>query len=469
MTVPSRVSRLSAVLMAGAISVAAAGLAACSSSSDSSSTTTSAAAAAGDLKSVATDAYAFGYPLVLMDATRAGAAPANHFYHARTLPDAANRTVVRMNQDTLYSQAWLDLSAEPIVVQMPAMDRYWLLQTMDAWTNVTHNPSSVRPQLKSGKNEGPFTYAFTGPDFKGALPEDITPMPMPTNMAWILGRVQVNGAADLDTVHAIQDQIKIAPLSAWQQTPGTTNPPADPIPGSEAAKTVADMNGRDFFDKLDTLMAANPPAAADADAVKRFASVGIKPGASVDSLAADQLDAAAIDAKKQISAYKDPQAKDENGWEFATDLGTYGTNYMQRANVAYIGLGANLPEDAIYPMYNSSAADKDGPHRFRIHFPAGQLPPADAFWSITAYAADGYFYDNPDNIYAVGHQIPPVTNPDGSVDIIVQPDKPAAEVATANWLPIPATGPFSLAMRLYAPKPQVASGDWKPPAVTPQS
>ncbi|MFE2960282.1 DUF1254 domain-containing protein [Nocardia tengchongensis] len=420
---------------------------------------------------MATDAYVFGYPLVLMDATRAGAAPANHFDHARTLPDASNRSIVRMNQDTLYSQAWLDLSTEPIIVQMPRMDgdRYWLLQTMDAWTNVTHNPSSVRPQLKSGSTEGPFTYAFTGPGYTGTLPEDVTPMPMPTNMAWILGRVGINGPSDLDAVHAIQDQIKIAPLSAWQQNPGTTNPPATAAPGAEAAKTVAEMKGRDFFDKLDTLMAANPPAAADADTLARFASIGIKPGASVDTLPADQLDAAAADGLKRLSGYHNPQAKEENGWDFATNVGTYGTDYLQRAYVANIGLGANLPEDAIYPLYNSTPADNTGPHRFRIHFSAGQLPPVDAFWSITAYAADGYFYDNPANIFAVGHQIPPTLNPDGSLDITVQNAKPGPEVPQGNWLPIPDTGAFSLTMRLYAPKPSVATGEWQPPAVTPQT
>ncbi|MFD7844267.1 DUF1254 domain-containing protein [Nocardia sp. NPDC059764] len=470
MTVAKEVSRRSAVKIVGVVAAAAVGLTACGTSSDSTSNSTT-SAAAGDIESVATDAYVFGYPLVLMDATRAGAAPVNHFDHARTLPDAANRSIVRMNQDTLYSQAWLDLSSEPIVVQVPAMERgrYWLLQTMDAWTNVTHNPSSVRPQLKSGKTDGPFTYAFTGPGFSGTLPDDITAMPMPTNMAWILGRVQVDGPADLDAVHAIQDQIKIAPLSAWQQNPGTSNPPATATPGSEAARTVADMNGHDFFAKLSTLTAANPPAAADADAMKRFASVGIKPGASVDTLPADKLDAAATAAKRGISTYQNPQAKDENGWQFATNLGTYGTDYPQRANVALLGLGANLPEDAIYPMYTSKPDQDNGPHRYRLHFAAGQLPPVDAFWSITAYAADGYFYDNPGSIYAVGHLIPPTANPDGSVDIAVQNAEPGADVPAGNWLPIPASGPFSLNFRLYAPKSQATNGDWQPPALTPVS
>ncbi|MEU1208909.1 DUF1254 domain-containing protein [Nocardia sp. NPDC005825] len=425
-----------------------------------------------DTKSVASDAYVYGYPLVLMEATRVTGAPANQFSHARSLPMAANRTIVRQNQDTLYSQAWLDLSGEPIVMTVPVMDgkRFWMMPTLDAWTNVTQNPSSINPQVKSGTGKGPFTYAFTGPNWKGTLPDGLTPLPMPTDMAWILGRIEINGEADLPAVHAIQDQLKLAPLSAWQQNHDAANPAVDASSSGDPEKEVAAMDGRTFFNKLNALMVANPPAADDAEALKRFATIGIKPGGTVDSQPADQLDAGAADAKQRIQTWPNPDLADENGWQFGTTAGRYGANYMLRANVALIGLGANLPEDAVYPsMFDIPADDNGTPRALRIHFPAGQLPPVDAFWSITAYTADGFFVDNPANIYAVGHQVPPVANPDGSIDIYVQSAEPEEGMRAANWLPIPTSGKFSLTMRLYAAHKSVIDGSWKPPALTPAS
>ncbi len=452
--------------------VVGAAAAACGTSSNSAAGGSSASSSSGasDPDAIAPDAFVFGYPLVLMDATRAAAAPANRFSHAATIPSSAERIVVRLNQDTLYSQAWLDLSAEPVVVQVPDMgSRYWLLPVLDAWTNVVHNPSSVRPQQKSGAPRGPFTYAFTGPSWKGTLPDDVTAMPVPTDMAWILGRVQVNGEQDLPAVHAIQAQIKIAPLSAWTRTPGTSNPPATAPTGAEPVKTVAGLSGTAFFAKLDALMAANPPAPADASALARFATVGIKPGGSGAALPADRLDAAVQAAKKRLAGYKSPTAKFENGWGFDIETGRYGTNYLQRAFIARIGLGANLPEDSLYPTFFGQADSGGKPQKFLIRFAPGQLPPVDAFWSITAYDAQSFFYPNPDDIFSVGHQTPPLANPDGSVDIYVSNGRPDQKYVAANWLPIPASGQFSLTLRLYAPKPSASNGAWQPPAVQPQT
>ncbi|GAA4390924.1 DUF1254 domain-containing protein [Tsukamurella soli] len=456
-------------MSAAAVGAAAA---ACGTSSNSAAGGSSASPSSGSSgpDGIASDAYVFGYPLVLMDATRAAAAPANRFSHAPTIPGSADRTVVRLNQDTLYSQAWLDLSAEPVVVQVPDMgSRYWLLPVLDAWTNVVHNPSSVRPQLQSGATRGPFTYAFTGPSWKGTLPVDVTPMPVPTNMAWILGRVQVDGEHDLSAVHAVQAQITIAPLSAWTRTPGTSNPPASASAGAEPVKTVADMSGTAYFEKLNALMVANPAAAAAAPALARFATVGIKPGSPGAALPADRLDTAVEAAQKRFVGYKSPTAKFENGWRFDLETGRYGTDYLQRAFIARIGLGANLPEDSLYPTYFGQADSGGTPRRFLIRFAPGQLPPVDAFWSITAYDAQSFFYPNPDEIFSVGHQTPPLKNPDGSVDIYIQNARPEQKYVAGNWLPIPPAGAFSLTLRLYAPKTSASTGRWQPPAVQPQA
>ncbi|MFC9893016.1 DUF1254 domain-containing protein [Nocardia sp. NPDC127579] len=462
----SGVGRRAMLGMLGLAMASGTALAACGSDDSSSSSGTS--TSGSDPTGVATDAYVFGYPLVLVDATR-GTAPVNQFMHADSLPTAADRVVVRMNLDTLYSQAWLDLSAEPLVMQIPDMgpDRYWLMQMLDAWSNTAHNPSSVRPQTTPGQTTPPFTYLATGPGWNGTVPDGMTRLEFPTNTVWVIGRVQVDGESDIAAVRAIQEKMKLAPLSAWQADPNLTTPGMtipDAQKATSPAAAVAAMDGTAFFTKLCQLMSDNPPAPDDHEAMTRFAPLGITPGGTPTADPA-VLNAAVTKAKQQIADFKDPEAQNDNGWLFSTDVGAYGTDYPLRAHTAYFGLGANLAEDALYPSLNG-VADADGrPRRFRLHFPAGQLPPVDAFWSLTAYDGDSYLIDNPAGIYAVGHQIPVTANPDGSVDIAVQNADPGAAVPRGNWLPIPVAGKFSLTLRLYAPKSEAAEGKWQPPAL----
>ncbi|TQM33621.1 DUF1254 domain-containing protein [Nocardia bhagyanarayanae] len=454
----------------GAALAASVAVSACDSDEKSSTNTaTSGTSPSNDPTAVAADAYVFGYPLVLMDATRAAAGPANVFVHADQLPTPADRTVVRMNLDTLYSQAWLDLRAEPLVLQVPEMepDRYWLMQMLDAWTNTVHNPSSARPKVRSGQQTPPFTYLLTGPGWSGEVPPDMTQLAMPTNTVWVIGRVQVDGDADIAAVRAIQQKMKLAPLSAWQAdsdraTPGVTAEVGQP--SANPSKQVADMDGPTFFAKFSALMMVDPPAPDDQPAMLRFATLGITPGGTPTADAA-VLDAGAQSAKEQIADYQDPQIRAANGWKYSTDLGAYGTNYPLRAKTARFALGANLPEDALYPSLTGTADANGAAQRFRLHFAADQFPPVDAFWSITAYDADSFLIPNPANIYAVGHQIPITKNADGSADIAVQNADPGGSVPVGNWLPIPASGKFSLSMRLYAPKPEAAEGKWEPPAL----
>lgn len=451
-------------LAAGAAGALA--LAACGKSQDS-----GADSAADDPRAIATDAYVFGYPLVLMDATRAAfesVTPVNRFQHARKLPTPERRDVVRLNLDTLYSIAWLDLSAEPMVLQVPEVEpgRYWLMQLMDAWTNTVHNPGSARPQVKEGATAPPYTYAVTGPGWQGELPDGVTQLIMPTPTVWLLGRVQVNGVDDIPAVEAIQNQMRLVPLSNWNAvTPAPVGTAVPSDTSTPPAKLVAAMTSDAFFARLCALMATNPPAPQDAPVMARFAEIGITPGGAVTGISTEDLNAAAAAGLQQIPTYKDPGRKIENGWEFATDLGAYGINYSLRALVAMQGLGANLARDAVYPSIFGTADAKGKPKSFRLRFPAGQTPPVDAFWSLTAYDADSYLFPNPADIHAVGHQVPPVLAPDGSLELVVQNADPGSAVPQGNWLPIPASGKFSLTMRLYAPKESVLSGDWQPPAL----
>ncbi|MFI7669224.1 DUF1254 domain-containing protein [Nocardia sp. NPDC049526] len=450
------------------LAVTGVGLAACGKSSDN--TPSSSTVASDEARDIAKDAYVFGYPLVLMDLTRAAAeavTPVNTFQHAGALPTPERRDVVRLNLDTLYSAAWLDVSAEPVVLQVPAMDpgRFWLMQLLDAWTNTVHNPSSVRPQVNSGGP--PFTYLVTGPKWSGAVPEDMTQLSVPTPTMWLLGRIQVNGPDDIPAVTALQEQLKLAPLSAWA---AGRPPPSAPTPKGTTAvpppKQVLEMDAATFFERMCAVLAVNPPRPEDEPAMKRFATIGIRPGGSVQGISDEDLTAAADDAKKEIPAYADPNTVNENGWRFNPKVGAYGTDYSLRANTAWVGLGANLAEDAIYPTMFGNADFSGAPGKFRLHFPPGRLPPVDAFWSLTAYDADSYLVPNTANIYAIGHQVPVVPDSDGSVELAVQHEDPGTSVPAGNWLPIPASGQFSLTMRLYAPKDIAIDGHWQPPVLT---
>ncbi|WP_040805446.1 DUF1254 domain-containing protein [Nocardia concava] len=451
----------------GVTALAALGLPGCSRSTASGGQATT-TANPDDPKAIATDAYIFGYPLVLMDVTRVAAGGSNRFLHAQDLPTSSARSVVRMNLDTLYSSAWLDLGPEPMVLQVPAMPggRYWLMQIMDAWSNTVQDPSSADPQLAEHRSGPPFTYAITGPNWSGTLPEGLTPLPVPTPTAWLIGRIQVNGEDDLPAVHTLQQQLKLMPLGDWLAGKPA---PTDSLPrprGDAPPDQVVAMDAKTFFDRMCAVLAVNPAAPADDPMMARIAAIGVTPGGTVDAQPADILTAAVKDAQHRIVTYKDPEAKDLNGWKFATNLGAYGIDYPLRANVAYTALGATRARDALYPTIAEDADDHGVPRRFRLRFPAGQLPPAEAFWSLTAYTADSYLVENDADIYSVGHAVPVVPGPDGSVELAIQHADPGPAVPKGNWLPIPAAGRFSLTLRLYAPAPEALDGKWQPPGLT---
>ncbi|GAB2557857.1 DUF1254 domain-containing protein [Nocardia heshunensis] len=455
-----RVNRRMAIGL-GVAAVAALGLTACGKSSSGSSTT-STSPASTDPHEIAADAYVFGYPLVLMDVTRETGGPANQFVHQNP-PTPEEKQVVRLNLDTLYSQAWLDLRAEPMVVQVPVIEgRYWLMQFMDAWTNTAHDPSSTNPRITANGAQPPYTYLITGPGWNGTVPAGMTRLAMPTGTTWLLGRIEYKGDNDIENVRALQQQLKLAPLSVWNADPNAVHggPGAQPAGSGSPAQTVAQMDGPTFFNRMYAVLARNPAAPDDVDAMKRFATIGITSGATMNATATDMLNAGIAAGRKQIAAYRDPKAQNSNGWTFDLNVGTYGTDYPLRAQVAAVGLGANLPRDAVYPTINAKA---ESGNRFQITFPSGQLPPVDAFWSITAYDAQSYLIQNPARIYSVGHLVPLTPAADGTIEIVAQSADPGPDVPAGHWLPIPESGDFSLTLRLYAPKDTVLNGKWQVP------
>jgi hypothetical protein len=396
-------------------------------------------------------------------------APINQFANAPAFPDHTFTDVVRPNADTLYSTAWLDLSKEAMVLSVPDIKgRYYLMQMLDAWTNVFASPGA----RTTGTGKGDF--AIVGPGFKGKLPAGLKKVESPTNLVWIIGRTQTNGKADYEAVHTIQKEYKLTPLSAWGKpyTPPAKVPVDSKVSKEPPVEQVEKMDAQEFFGRLNALMQANPPAAADAKAMQKFAAIGIATGKKfslegLDPAVKTALEKGLKEAQKEIVAEgkKIGGGKVVNGWMLTYDLGSYGTKYPYRAAIAYVGLGANLPEDAIYPKTRVDGEGKllTGKNKYVMHFTKDQIPPVKAFWSLTLYNDKQFFAKNPLNRYAIGDRDKLKLNPDGSLDLYIQHESPGKD-KESNWLPAPKDG-FDLVLRLYWPKKSVLDGTWAPPPV----
>jgi hypothetical protein len=449
-----------------------------SETSESVASPAPAALTAPEAEAIATLGYLYGYPLVLMDATRASSAtPPNRFAHAGEFPDDRFTAVVTPNVDTLYSQAWLDLGAEPIVLSVPDVGRrYYTMPLLDAWTNVIAAPGT----RTTGNGNGAF--AIIGPGWRGDLPPSLEAIQAPTDMVWLIGRTYTAGTKDYDAVHAIQRQYQLLPLRAWAKTTAATgtNRTAATAPvaaasahpdGEPPVAQVDRLGAGPFFARLARLMQANPPAENDEPLVRRLGQLGILPGATFDlarlpATIVDAIEGGVAAARARLrGGGLEATGKIVNGWRVRLDLGRYGTGYEQRAVIALTGLGANVAEDAVYPTTDVDAAGQplSGEHRYRLRFAPGALPPVKAFWSVTLYNNQHFLAQNPIGRYALGDRDPLRAEPDGALDLLIQRDDPGAELR-ANWLPAPAEG-FSLTMRLYFPKAAVLDGRWRPPAV----
>jgi len=429
---------------------------------------------------LATDAYIYGYPLVTMEMTRrvitnvaapeGTRAPMGHIIKLRHYPDATFRDVTAPNADTLYTTAFFDVGKEPWVLGLPDMkDRYFLMPMLDGWTTVFQVPG------KRTTGTGAQTYAITGPGWSGTLPAGVKEYKSPTNIVWLLGRIYCTGTPeDYAEVHALQDQVKLMPLSAYGK-PYT--PPAGKVDPSIDMKTavrdqVNRMDAVAYFTLLAELLKTNPPSAADAPALAKFARIGLVPGQDFDAskLRADfakRIPEIAND-RIMIQFKINKDVHDINGWGFTTKTGIYGTDYLMRALVTAIGLGANRPQDAVYPtsLKDGEGQAYDGANKYVMRFAKGQLPPVEGFWSLTMYDSAYFFVPNPINRYSISARQDLKANPDGSVDLYIQKDSPGAD-KESNWLPAPA-GKFILMLRMYWPNeanPSIIDGTWTIPPV----
>ncbi|HWJ71532.1 MAG: DUF1254 domain-containing protein [Rhizobiales bacterium] len=429
----------------------------------------------------ASDAYVFGYPLVTMEMTRrivtnvakqeGSRGPEGTLIKLRSYPDASFRDVTAPNADTLYTTAFFDVGDEPWVVSVPDMKgRYFLLPFLSGWTDVFQVPGSRTT------GTGAQTYLVTGPGWSGTVPDGMVQLKSPTSMVWMLGRIYCTGTPeDYAAVHALQDQFKLYPLSKGPDYV----PPAGKVDPSIDMKTpvrdqVNAFTAAEYFTLLADLMKRNPPAPADAPALEQFKTIGLVAGESFDPKSVDKrwdkrLPSLSFD--RIMLHFKDSHGDVEeiNGWGYTTKTGVYGTDYLQRALITAIGLGANRPQDAVYPtsLKDEHHRHYDGSKNYVLRFPAGQLPPVKGFWSLTMYDEAMFFVANPINRYSMSIRTNPVYEADGSLVILIQNESPGAG-KEANWLPSP-KGRFNLMLRLYWPdesQPSILDGSWVIPPVT---
>ncbi len=432
-----------------------------------------------EAQSIARDAYIYFYPLVTMDVTRKQltnvepgkgiGSPMNMLFNVPTFPTADMKQVVRPNFDTLYSFGYVDLTKEPMVVSVPETGgRYYLLPMLDMWTDVFASPGWRTTGTQADN------FLVTSRGWSGTVPAGFTQIEAPTPYVWIIGRTKTDGPADYDAVHKIQAGYKVTPLSEWGETPKPVEVKIDPsIDMKTPPKIQVDtMKGGDYFVYATELLKLQTPHLTDEPIIAQMKRIGIEPGKSLDMSKLDPAVRKALDeapaAGQQLMAWKVPTiARVANYWSMNTDtMGVYGNYYLKRAIIAQLGLGANLPEDAIYPLNLGDETGKplDGASKYTIHFDKGATPPVNAFWSVTLYDSDGFQVANSLNRFAVSSWMPFKYNPDGSLDLYFQNENPGTD-KEANWLPAP-KGTFNLTMRLYAPKSDALTGKWNPSPVT---
>jgi len=437
---------------------------------------------------IGVDAYLYFYSLVTMEATRRQltnvepgkgfGGPMNTFANIPAYPTAQDRAVVRPNFDTLYSSGWLDLTKEPMVITVPDTGgRYYLLPMLDMWTDVFASPGWRTTGTQAQ------TLVITPPGWRPELrnqfidefrlPKDAQRIDAPTPYVWVIGRIKTDGPSDYDAVRKIQAVLKVTPLSQWGNAPEPVAFKADPgIDMKTPPKLQVDaMPASRFFAWAAELLKMHPPHLTDQPIMARMKRIGIEEGKSFDISMLDPAIQKGLDdvpqSARQLMAWKVASlARVVNGWSMNTDtMGVYGNYYLKRAIVAQIGLGANVPEDAIYPLNlaDDTGQPLDGANKYTIRFEKGATPPVNAFWSITLYDKDGFQVANVLNRFAVSSWMPFKYNADGSLEIYFQNEAPSGDLEN-NWLPAP-KGHFNLSMRLYAPKSEALTGRWNPPPV----
>ncbi|MGD8607679.1 MAG: DUF1254 domain-containing protein [Myxococcales bacterium] len=438
-----------------------------------------------DATAIAEEAYIYAYPMMesyrtlyvqAIDRTGPGyRGPFNELTHERELLGPQFEDIVRPNNDTLYSMAWLDLRAQPIVLSVPAVeDRYYSVQLIDMFT---HNFAYIGTRT-TGTAAG--RYVIAGPGWKDSKPDGTDAvLRSESHFVYCIIRTEVRGPGDLSAVAALQDRYRLTPLNVFL---GYSNAPAAPgitFP-SYVARKVQSAAFIDLFDFLLTQVVVVPR---ERELMERFALIGIEPGALSASLSLSPELRHAIDAgvgqgiMAITNAAQHPESvagvivRSKGGWSGIDGLFGNGESmrgkYLARAVAAMVGLYGNDFEEAYYPMADADESGEplDGSqHRYVIHFERNQIPPVNGFWSLTMYGLpDQLMVENPIHRYSIGDRSDLRYGADGSLTIYVQHGAPGSS-ERSNWLPAP-DGPFSLQLRMYLPKSEASDPLYLPPPV----
>lgn len=432
-------------------------------------------------RDIAADAYVYAYPLVLMDVARrvqtnvqspdtafGGGAPVNRYTHMSRAADPLLHGLPYPDVDTLWSALWFDVSKEPLLLEVPdARGRYYSITLSDMWSDAFAAPGSRTAQ------DGLRVYAVVAPDWQGKLPKPAEVLRAPTAAGLLRVRIAYRGIQDLGAAQGFQMALDATPLSRWGKKTVPPDGQFDVALSRRApAEQVAEMKAQEFFAAFAELAARYPPHAADGPILQRMARLGLAPGQRVDlaRLPADvraAVEAGVLRGQASVRSPIQPRARPGDAWRMPQRrLGSYGTDYTLRARTARAQGATPLPEDEIVLRAGSDSDGRplDGSFRYEVRFDRGQLPPADAFWSMTLYNDRRELYDNPIGLYAVGTRHPLTPGADGTSTVYVQYAQPAGE-QVRNWLPAPQSGRFTLILRLYQPGADAVEGLWTTPAI----
>ena len=435
---------------------------------------------AAEARAIARDAVIWGFPLVdsyriqysyFVD--RGGPeykAPWNTLVNSARVYTPDDKAVQTPNSDTPYSFIGADLRTEPLVITVPAVEkgRYYSGQFIDMYT---YNFAYVGSRA-AGNGAGNFILA--GPFWSGQKPPGVrSVIRSETNFAAVVFRTQLFNPGDIDNVKRIQAGYRVQTLSQFLGKPAPE--PAPTINFMKPSSADQERTSLDFFNELNFILQFCPTNPAEAALRARFAKIGVDAGKRIDlasmtpGMQKAYLDGMA-DAWKAFDDFKTTQL--DTGLTSSADM--FGTRaflkdrYINRMAAAVIGIYGNSKEEAIYPTYfvDSTGQKFNGTKLYTLHFAADQLPPVNAFWSLTMYQLPAsLLYANPLNRYLINSPMLPnlKRDQDGGLTVYVQHNSPGAD-KESNWLPAPA-GPFFTALRLYWPKPAALKGAWKAPAL----
>jgi hypothetical protein len=434
-----------------------------------------------EARAIAKEAYLYGYPVVEMYKTlytqavdKGGVnykAPFNHIGNTAQVFTPKDTALATPNPDTPYSFVWMDLRSEPLVLTLPKIEdnRYYSVQLIDLYTQ----NFAYLGTRSTGNNGG--HYMIAGPNWKGQQPVDVDRVVYSeSNIAYALYRTQLFDEKDLNKVKQIQNGYKVQSLSSYVKQ-------ADPAkaPKIDWPKPMASMSeGPQLFRYLNFMLAFAAPQDSEKDLLARFATIGIAPGApfKVNQLSTEQrkaLEDGIADAKAEFAAFK----KDKLDTQQVAVGDLFGNrdhlnnNYLYRYAGADVGLFGNSADEATYFNYvvDSEGKPANGArHSYTVHFAKDQLPPADAFWSLTLYdTKTKLLVPNHKKRYVINSRMLPnlKLDADGGLTLALQHHEPP-KAEQSNWLPAP-PGPFYAVLRMYLPKPEANNGQWKLPPLTP--